>query len=489
MGIHIAILFGYNGTSFEGLERAKGEKTVESVLLSALATLSGKSSATESVTMINISRAATTEEGEHAARQILSVEIVDDNTKIPSVDALNAVLPESIKVFKIISPTVGGFSARRSCEARTYEYLIPTYAFMTPQQETGFDIQAEVIATKDDLDNMYPDADPESDRSGQASLFTTLRRQLTRSRSRSRGRSSSVNAPVEEGGPVGSEYPADTTEQAGTNTGFFSSLSRKKSISRRSLSRKRSQADNDSTNSLIAPIANENPVDNTPQFFDPIALPHRSVDKIRAYRITEEQLDMVRTIVAIFRGTHNWHNYVPGADADDQRCFMRIINIESGSPEVHNGMEWIRIKAQSKAMARFQFRRMMALLILVVRTNTPRSLIANSFGVTKIDIPNAPAMGLIFHQPTYAQYNEAVGPESAINFDEDKSKVESFRRSMIHEQVYTEERDGLHFEEWLRKIDTNAFLYKYYLNARGLITPQNAFLREGALEESMYNVR
>ncbi|KAJ3408390.1 hypothetical protein CcCBS67573_g02433 [Chytriomyces confervae] len=488
MGINIALLFGYNGTSFEGLERAKGEKTVESILLSALATLTGKSSATESVTMINISRAATTEQGEHAARQLLSVEIVDENTKIPSVDALNAVLPESIKVFKIISPTVEGFSARRSCEARTYEYLIPTYAFMTPQKETGFDVEAEVIPTKDDLDNMYPDADPESDRSGQASLFTTLRRQLTRSRSRSRGRSSSVSAPRIEA-PSGPEYPADTTESANNSTGFFSSLSRKKSLSRRSLSRKGSQPDNDSTNSLIAPIANENALDNSPQFFDPISLPHRSVDRIRAYRITEEQLDMVRTIVAIFRGTHNWHNYVPGADADDQRCFMRIINIESGSPELHNGMEWIRIKVQSKAMARFQFRRMMALLILVIRTNTPRSLIANSFGVTKIEIPNAPAMGLIFHQPSYAQYNEAVGPKNAINFDEDKSKVEAFRRSMIHEQVYTEEREALHFEEWLRNIDTHAFLYKYYLNARGLITPQNAFLREGSLEESMYNVR
>ncbi|KAJ3241823.1 tRNA pseudouridine synthase 1, partial [Chytriomyces hyalinus] len=328
MGINIALLFGYNGTSFEGLERAKGEKTVESILLSALATLTGKSSATESVTMINISRAATTEQGEHAARQLLSVEIVDENTKIPSVDALNAVLPESIKVFKIISPTVEGFSARRSCEARTYEYLIPTYAFMTPQKETGFDVEAEVIPTKDDLDNMYPDADPESDRSGQASLFTTLRRQLTRSRSRSRGRSSSVSAPRMEA-PSGPEYPADTTESANNSTGFFSSLSRKKSLSRRSLSRKGSQPDNDSTNSLIAPIANENALDNSPQFFDPISLPHRSVDRIRAYRITEEQLDMVRTIVAIFRGTHNWHNYVPGADADDQRCFMRIINIES----------------------------------------------------------------------------------------------------------------------------------------------------------------
>ncbi|KAJ3062514.1 tRNA pseudouridine synthase 1 [Podochytrium sp. JEL0797] len=205
--------------------------------------------------------------------------------------------------------------------------------------------------------------------------------------------------------------------------------------------------------------------------------------------MTEEQLDMVRTIVAIYRGTHNWHNYVPGADPDDQRCYMRIINIESGSPEIHNGMEWIRIKAQSKAMARYQFRRMISLLILVIRTNTPRSLIANSFGVNKIDLPNAPECSLIFHQPLYAAYNDSVGGKFAINFEEEKQKVESFRKNQIHDRVYVDEREELHFEQWLSNIDKHAFLYKYFLNSRGLISNQNAFLREGAIEANMYNIR
>ncbi|KAI8621008.1 pseudouridine synthase [Chytriomyces sp. MP71] len=426
--------------------------------------------------------------------QVLSVEIADDNARIPSVEALNAVLPESVRIFKIVAPTGEGFSARRSCEARTYEYLIPTYAFMAPQRETGFDLQLEAHVSKDDLDNMYPDADPESDRSGRSSLFTTLKRQLSRSRSRGRnstlGRTSSSNPEIAHA--VATPEPVEQEK-----TGFFGSLGRKKSLSRTNSGRRPSWvAGDDSSQSSAANLlgtgANKAPTpeDSIPQFFDPISLPHRNPEKLRSYRITEEQLDMVRTIVAIFRGTHNWHNYVPGADADDQRCFMRIINIESGSPELHGGMEWIRVKAQTKAMARYQFRRMMALMILVVRTNTPRSLIANSFGINKIEIPNAPALGLIFHQPAYAAYNESTRAGTQINFDEEKQRVESFRRNIIHEQIYAEERESLYFEEWLRGIDQTAFLYKHYLNARGLISPQNAYLREGgSLEQSMYNMR
>ncbi|KAJ3002696.1 UNVERIFIED_CONTAM: tRNA pseudouridine synthase 1 [Siphonaria sp. JEL0065] len=477
--VHVAVLFGYNGTNFTGLERAKGDKSVESIILSALATLTGKTNATESVTMINISRAATTEEGEHAARQLLSLEIQDENIKIPSPDALNTILPESIRVFKIVAPTAEGFSARRSCEARTYEYLIPTYAFMAPQALAGYDMVHETVS-KEDLDNMYPDADPEVDRSGEGSLFTTLKR-LGRSHSRS-GRSGSRGRSGTRTGEPESGIPAPVDPVANERPSFFSSLRRKNST-----------RDKDSVAQLLPSSAStladsaSNIQDDIPQFFDPIDLPPRNVDRLRSYRMTEEQLDMVRTIVAIFRGTHNWHNYVPGADADDQRCFMRIINIESGSPEIHNGMEWIRIKVQSKAMARFQFRRMISLLILVIRTNTPRSLIANSFGVNKIEIPDAPAGSLIFHQPAYNVYNDSVGPKYAVNFDDEKAKVEGFRKTQIHDRVYVEERED--FEQWLRNIDRHAFLYKYYLNSRGLISAQNSFLRDGANEENLYNIR
>ncbi|KAJ3343299.1 tRNA pseudouridine synthase 1 [Entophlyctis luteolus] len=497
----LAILFAYNGTGFAGLERAKGDKAVESILLAAVAAVLGAAATAPKLAMLNISRAATTEDAEHGARQVVSLEVSADAAALaglrpPTPEQLNALLPEAIKVFSVLCPE-DSFSARRSCETRTYEYLIPTYAFMPPQPEAGYDIAAESLS-KEDLDNMYPDADPQVDRSGEGSLFTTLRRLGSRSRSRSRGRdinrlSIPPPLPADQSPltPLTSSPTADRHRQT-----FFSnialSLGRRTSAKTRGTSDQPIASDTVSTASLlpmgVGSAESSADDDGVPQFFDPINLPHRGVDMLRAYRMTEEQLDMVRNIIAIYRGTHNWHNYVPGGDPDDQRCYMRIINIESGPPELHNGMEWIRIKVQAKALARFQLRRMIGLLILVIRTNTPRSVIANSFGAScKFEIPDAPASSLVFHQPQYAP-----GLAVTVALESERAHIEAFRKSMIHERVYQDERVEMVFEEWLRGIDQVSFLYKHFLNSRGIVTQQTSFLRDShstLSEEAIYNVR
>lgn len=48
-----------------------------------------------------------------------------------------------------------------------------------------------------------------------------------------------------------------------------------------------------------------------------------------------------------------------GSVQDDSRCFVHIYNIDASPLEVHNGMEWLRIKVQANAFARDQIRRMM----------------------------------------------------------------------------------------------------------------------------------
>ena len=80
------------------------------------------------VAFINISRTAVTEPGEHAAIQIISVELEapDAELLLKNVKEVNQALPQdgSIRVFDI---KLAGedFSARRSCDTRTFEYYIP----------------------------------------------------------------------------------------------------------------------------------------------------------------------------------------------------------------------------------------------------------------------------------------------------------------------------------------------------------------------------
>lgn len=51
---------------------------------------------------------------------------------------------------------------------------------------------------------------------------------------------------------------------------------------------------------------------------------------------------------------------------------------------------------------------MIGLTILAVRSSTPASLIAETFGPSRIHIPKAPGLGLLLCEPHYAEYNKKV---------------------------------------------------------------------------------
>lgn len=120
MKTSIAVLFAYDGTQFDGLERErlnKESKTVEQALFKAFPR--------DTTSITHISRASLTGAHEHAAKQVISLNYGGE--EIPEVEAVNAQLAtEAIKVFKII-PVDKDFSARRTCEARTVEVLIPVF--------------------------------------------------------------------------------------------------------------------------------------------------------------------------------------------------------------------------------------------------------------------------------------------------------------------------------------------------------------------------
>jgi tRNA pseudouridine38-40 synthase len=73
---------------------------------------------------------------------------------------------------------------------------------------------------------------------------------------------------------------------------------------------------------------------------------------------------------------------------------MEVVEV----PEIHFGMEWVRVKVQASSFPTGLVRRMIGMAVMVVRTNTPQSVVANSFGIANIEVPLAPASGLIFDE-------------------------------------------------------------------------------------------
>lgn len=107
----------------------------------------------------------------------------------------------------------------------------------------------------------------------------------------------------------------------------------------------------------------------------------------------------------------------------------------------------------------------------MTRTNTPRSVLGNSFGFSKIDIPEVPEGFQILDEPHYNNYNADSAKLSlpTIRFGDMDDKVQMFRRK-IHSAIFDREASEMRFEKWLRNIDNFSFMYCHFLNERGVIT-------------------
>ncbi|KAL2725296.1 ATPase family AAA domain-containing protein [Vespula squamosa] len=120
-----ALMMGYLGRDYYGMQINPGMKTIEDDLLNAL--LKNNLITTENIENLrsfNFQRAARTDKGVSAARQVVSLKLPETVSK----DSINDCLPNEIRVFGIKRVTKG-FNSKINCSSRTYRYIIPTFAF------------------------------------------------------------------------------------------------------------------------------------------------------------------------------------------------------------------------------------------------------------------------------------------------------------------------------------------------------------------------
>ncbi|KAI9332144.1 pseudouridine synthase [Zopfochytrium polystomum] len=119
-----AILFGYCGTGYQGLQINANCRSIEAELFKAFETTGAVSS--ENIVdpyKFDFTRCARTDKGVHAAGQLVALKL----RQVPDLkEKLNNALPEQIRIFDIVQVT-NGFHAKNQCDSRLYEYLLPTY--------------------------------------------------------------------------------------------------------------------------------------------------------------------------------------------------------------------------------------------------------------------------------------------------------------------------------------------------------------------------
>jgi len=119
MARKLKLTLEYDGTDFRGFQaQGKGERTVQSVLAAAVATLSPRE-------QVILHGAGRTDVGVHALGQVVSFETESVLPTERWAIALNSLLPRDIAVASV-EEAAPDFHARFSARRRTYGYLIWT---------------------------------------------------------------------------------------------------------------------------------------------------------------------------------------------------------------------------------------------------------------------------------------------------------------------------------------------------------------------------
>ncbi|XP_069958192.1 pseudouridylate synthase 1 homolog isoform X1 [Cherax quadricarinatus] len=122
-----ALLLSYSGKGYLGMQRNPGYRTIEDDLLTAM--LRADLITDEGCTcpqIFHFQRAARTDKGVSAARQVISLKLPED---VPDmVSAINKHLCSQIRVMAV-RRTTKSFNCKSWCDSRTYSYMCPSFAF------------------------------------------------------------------------------------------------------------------------------------------------------------------------------------------------------------------------------------------------------------------------------------------------------------------------------------------------------------------------
>ena len=111
----IKLTIQYDGTNYVGWQRQPNGVSIQGMLEDALAPIEGAA--------VDVHGAGRTDAGVHALGQVASVELTARHDTPTLFRALNAVLPNDIRVVSV-EEAPHGFHARFSAAAKTYEYRI-----------------------------------------------------------------------------------------------------------------------------------------------------------------------------------------------------------------------------------------------------------------------------------------------------------------------------------------------------------------------------
>ncbi|KAL1864054.1 hypothetical protein VTK73DRAFT_6235 [Phialemonium thermophilum] len=481
----VAVMIGYAGTGYSGLQMNHTEKTIEGDLFAAFVAAGAIAKANaDDPKKSSFVRCARTDKGVHAAGNVLSLKLIIEDPDL--VGKINSHLPPQIRVWGI-QRTNNGFSCYQACDSRWYEYLMPSYALLPPRPDSFLGrkviesardkgVYEEYMGRLDDVKGFWEEVDrtviqPILDRlSGdvRSKVVSAIQGMQTQDPNEEDATTNNIeHTTTSQSSPVDPTAGAPQDPQSAEGAGQPSDPT----------SGDAGATPAKETTGEAAATDPEQKATSTAPSPSPFEAAMREIKAAlvatkRRYRVTPERLGKLQQALNLYLGTHNFHNYTVLKSVSDPSAKRHIKSfVVDPTPIQIRDTEWLSIKVHGQSFMMHQIRKMIAMAVMVTRCGAPLDIITQSYGPRRISIPKAPGLGLMLERPIFDEYNKRATGElgrEPIDFSKYEDQIREFKDREIYSRMFEVEEKENSFHTFFNQLDNFRTDYFLWVTAGGL---------------------
>lgn len=486
----VAVLIGYAGTGYKGMQINHKEKTIEGDLFAAfVGTGAIAKRNADDPKKSSFVRCARTDKGVHAAGNVISLKLTIEEPDI--IQKINEKLPEQIRVWGF-TRTNNSFNCYQACDSRWYEYLLPSYTLLPPHPQSFLGkkvigsakekgVYEDILKSWDDVKDYWDEVEKNEIQPILERLDEKTREEVLRLVHASED--GNPQDPDQDKDAEGTEPPtaqAETESAAVENAGAGDHITKRKAeevedADEEATTTKKAKIGEESTEQAAEvsenqpePIVDATEVEAQPaEGGNPPAPAAEAKPKYQAspaevalkeikaayiaakrrYRVTPARIQQLQDALDQYKGTNNFHNYTIQKTFKDPSAkrFIRSFVVNPKPIQIRD-TEWLSLKVHGQSFMMHQIRKMVAMAVLCVRCAAPLERIKESYGPKRISIPKAPGLGLLLERPVFETYSkkaqESFGKE-ALDFSKYEKEIDEFKHKQIYTRIWeTEENEA-----------------------------------------------
>lgn len=182
--------------------------------------------------------------------------------------------------------------------------------------------------------------------------------------------------------------------------------------------------------------------------------------KIAAFRLEPETLQRVNRLFALYKGTHNFHNFTSQKAPHDPSARRYITEMSCGEPFICSNTEFAVITVRGQSFMLHQIRKMIGLVIAVIKGYAKEEVMERSWGQEKVDVPKAPGLGLVLERVHFDRYNKRFGGDGLherLEWDREEEQIKAFKEAHIYPTIVETECQEGSMVSWMSTLPIHDF--------------------------------